>query len=209
MKTKLITLLINISCFLTIINVNAQGQNETRQTNASVEKSIYGFQTGFLGAWFYNESRLSKQFALRGQVGFDFRIEGFREFESFGPNDGFYGILHLSLEPRWYYNLEKRLKKERKIDRNNGNFFALLASSNLESISFTSDDNIRSLDQIRVIPKWGLRRNLGKHFNYEIGIGFGYAFFLNSVERTGFFPFREERNGDFTIDIHLKIGLDF
>jgi hypothetical protein len=46
-------------------------------------------------------------------VGFDFRVEGIREFESFGPNSDFYGILHLSLEPRWYYNLDRRLKKEK------------------------------------------------------------------------------------------------
>lgn len=145
---------------------------------------------------------------MRSQVGFDFRIEGFGEFESFGPNDDFYGILHLSLEPRWYYNLEKRLKKGKTIDRNSGNFITLLVSSNLESVSFTSNDRIESLDQIRFVPKWGIRRSLGKHISYEAGFGFGYAFFLNNTERTGFFPFRNERTADFTADIHLRIGFD-
>ncbi|MFO7744373.1 MAG: hypothetical protein R6V36_03195 [Psychroflexus sp.] len=188
------------------IQVCAQNQNDTSQL--SVEKSIYGFQTGFLGVWLYNESRLSNEFALRSQVGFDFRIEGVREFESFGPNDDFYGILHLSLEPRWYYNLGKRAKKGKNIDRNSGNFVALLASTNLESVSFTTNDRIESLDQIRFVPKWGIRRSLGKHISYEAGFGLGYAFFLNNIERTSFFPFRDESKGDLTIDIHLRIGLN-
>jgi hypothetical protein len=188
------------------LQVSAQNQNDT--SKISIEKSIYGIQAGFLGTWLYNESRLSNEFALRSQLGFDFRIEGFREFESFGPNDDFYGILHISLEPRWYYNLEKRLRKGKTIERNSGNFIALLASANLEGVSFTSNDRIESLDQIRLVPKWGIRRSLGKHISYEAGFGFGYAFFLNNTERTGFFPFRDERSGDFTVDLHLRIGLD-
>ncbi|MBZ9627012.1 hypothetical protein LB450_02755 [Psychroflexus sp. CAK1W] len=198
--------LTSILLLFLIFKISAQDQNTTSQV--SVEKSIYGIQAGFLGSWLYNESRLSDEFALRSQVGFDFRIEGVREFESFGPNEDFYGILHLSLEPRWYYNLVKRAKKGKTIDRNSGNFIALLASTNLESVSFTTNDRIQSLDQIRFVPKWGIRRSLGKHFNYEAGFGFGYAFFLNNTERTGFFPFRDERNSDFTVDIHLRIGLD-
>lgn len=196
---------ITLSFFFLVLQSSAQSQeNEV----VSVEKSIYGFQTGFLGAWLYNESRLSDEFALRSQVGFDFRIGGVREFESFGPNEDFYGILHLSLEPRWYYNLVKRAKKGKTTDRNSGNFIALLASTNLESVSFTTNDRIESLDQIRFVPKWGIRRSLGNHISYEAGFGFGYAFFLNNTERTGFFPFRDERKSDFTVDIHLRIGFD-
>jgi hypothetical protein len=137
------------SIFLLFLIFQASAQDQNNSTTASVEKSIYGIQTGFLGTWLYNESRLNNEFALRSQVGFDFRVEGIREFESFGPNSDFYGILHLSLEPRWYYNLDRRLKKGKNIDRNSGNFVALLTSLNLESVSFTNNDRIRSLDQIR------------------------------------------------------------
>lgn len=196
------------SILLLFLIFKISAQNQDNEQNISVEKSIYGVQTGFLGAWLYNESRLSNQFALRSQVGFDFRIEGVREFESFGPNDDFYGILHLSLEPRWYYNLEKRLKSGKNIVRNSGNFVALLALANLESVSFTTNDRIESLDQIRFVPKWGIRRSLGQHISYEAGFGLGYAFFLNNTERTSFFPFRDEKSSDFTLDLHLRIGLD-
>jgi hypothetical protein len=200
--------IIFITFFSLLFVSQASAQDQSNLAPASVEKSIYGIQTGFLGTWLYNESRLNNEFALRSQVGFDFRVEGIREFESFGPNSDFYGILHLSLEPRWYYNLDRRLKKGKNIDRNSGNFVALLTSLNLESVSFTNNDRIRSLDQIRFVPKWGIRRSLGKHISYEAGFGFGYAFFLNNTERTRFFPFRNERTSNFSVDIHLRIGFD-
>ena len=39
--------------------------------NSSVEKSVFGIQTGFLGIWGHNESRLSNKIALRSEIGFD------------------------------------------------------------------------------------------------------------------------------------------
>ena len=42
--------------------------------NVSVEKSTFGIQTGVLGLWAYNETRLSNTIALRTELGFDFGI---------------------------------------------------------------------------------------------------------------------------------------
>lgn len=199
--------LTSILLLFLIFQSSAQDQNATSQV--SVEKSIYGVQTGFLGAWLYNESRLSNQFALRSQVGFDFRIGGVGQFESAGPNDDIYGILHLSLEPRWYYNLEKRLKKGKSIDRNSGNFLSFYVLGNFDGVSFTNNDRLRSIDQISFIPKWGIRRSLGNHINYEAGIGFGYVRYINGTalnNQGGIFA--SGTKGNFTADIHLRIGLD-
>ncbi|WP_344714740.1 hypothetical protein [Winogradskyella damuponensis] len=38
--------------------------------NTSVEKSIFGLQTGVLGIWAYNEAKLSNTIALRTEHGF-------------------------------------------------------------------------------------------------------------------------------------------
>jgi hypothetical protein len=191
---------------LLVLPISAQ-QNDA--SLVSVEKSIYGIQTGFLGTWLYNESRLSNEFVLRSQVGFDFRIEGVSQFESAGPNDDFYGILHISLEPRWYYNLEKRMKKGKTIDRNSGNFLALFIAGHFDDISFSNNDRIRSLDQIKFIPKWGIRRTIGKHISYEAGIGFGYERYLNgtALNNAGG-VFASGSKGNFSADIHLRIGFD-
>ncbi|MBZ9652735.1 hypothetical protein [Psychroflexus montanilacus] len=80
---------------------------------------------------------------------------------------------------------------------------------NLEGVSFTNNDRLRSIDQIKITPKWGIRRSLGKHLNYEAGIGFGYVHYINasSLSNAGGI-FASGTNGDFAVDIHLRIGLD-
>jgi hypothetical protein len=48
---------------LCIIFLASKGQD------ASVEKSIFGTQIGWLGVWVYNEAKLSTDFALRSEIG--------------------------------------------------------------------------------------------------------------------------------------------
>ena len=38
--------------------------------NVSVEKTVFGIQTGFLGIWAHNESRLSNTIALKKRIRF-------------------------------------------------------------------------------------------------------------------------------------------
>jgi len=190
-----------------IVSLNLYAQISNNDKQVSIEKSINGFQTGFLGIWLYNESRLSHTFALRSQIGIDFRLEGVGQFESAGPNDDFYGILHLSLAPRWYYNLKNRFNKAKSVKRNSGNFIELFVVSNFENLSFTNNERISSLDQIKIIPKWGIRRTIGKHFVYEAGIGLGYEYYLNETSRS-VGVFGSGSKGNFSADIHLRIGLD-
>ncbi len=47
-----------------------------KSQTASVEKSTFGIQTGFIGIWAHNESKLSNQIALRSELGFDSGIWG-------------------------------------------------------------------------------------------------------------------------------------
>ena len=42
-----------------------------KSQNASIEKSLYGIQTGFFGIWAHNETKLTNQIALRSEIGFD------------------------------------------------------------------------------------------------------------------------------------------
>lgn len=82
----------------------------TKAQNASVEKSIYGIQTGFLGVWVHNESKLSNSIALRTELGFDSGIWG----GDFYDKTGFLMTPVITAEPRWYYNLNKRESKSKK-----------------------------------------------------------------------------------------------
>ena len=82
-------------------------QFTTAQETNSVEKSIFGVQTGVLGVWAYNESRLSDNIALRTEIGLNLSL-----FDSFFIEGGTKTLWSpvIRLEPRWYYNLNRRLR---------------------------------------------------------------------------------------------------
>ena len=158
--------------------------------NVSVEKSVFGIQTGFLGIWGHNESRLSNKIALRSEVGLDAGIL----FTDFYGSSGFLLAPVLTLEPRFYYNLNKRNSKSKDIKNNSGNFISLKTSYHPDWFVI-SDITEHITSDISFIPTWGIRRNIGTHFNYETGVGIGLRFFSNVSEAVA--------------NLHLRIGYVF
>lgn len=169
---------------------------------ASVEKSIFGAQTGFLGIWLHNESKLSNSFALRSEIGFDSGIYGGSVM--FGDETNFFLTPAITLEPRWYYNLEKRLDKGKSIDNNNGNFIGLKVSFNPDLFVISNQEGIQIPNQIFIIPKWAMKRTLGEYFTYELGIGVGYhhVFYENP-------NYNPDDENEAVLDLHLRIGYTF
>jgi hypothetical protein len=170
-----------------------------KSQTASVEKSTYGIQTGFLGLWAHNESKLTNSIALRTEIGFDSGIWG----GSFYDGTGFLMTPVITLEPRLYYNLNKRVKKSRRIDGNSGNFISLKTSYHPDWFVISNTDNVSIISDISIVPTWGIRRNIGKHFTYETGIGIGYRYIF--AKQAGF----SENEGEATANLHLRIGYRF
>ncbi|GGI57483.1 hypothetical protein [Winogradskyella haliclonae] len=154
-------------------------QDDQNKTEVSVETSVFGVQVGLIGVWAHNELRLSNQVALRSELG----INGVNT-NTISPS--------IALEPRWYYNLGKRQEKGKRIDGNSGNYFSLRAT-----YFFHDDEELNKdyTDEISVIPTWGIRRNIGKHFNYEVGAGAGLGF--------------ESKNIDIDLYVNLRFGYRF
>lgn len=185
MKKKLL-----YSLIITLISTFGHSQT------ASVEKSTYGLQTGFLGIWVHNEMKLTNQIALRTELGMNAGFFG----GNFYPKTGFLMTPVITAEPRWYYNLEKRQSKSKNISGNSGNFVSLQTSYHPNWFVISNYNNLKTFNLITIIPTWGIKRNIGKHFTYEtaIGIGYGHQF------REGY--------GDLegiAIDLHLRVGYRF
>ncbi len=180
-------------------SLKSQTVDTNNQNNASVEKSIFGIQTGFAGIWVHNELKLANKLALRTELGLDAY-----EKDDFYPDTGFLLATVLTVEPRWYYNLEKRKGSSKAIQGNSGNFFSLKSSLRLESLLLEfGDDTVEMVDNLSIVPTWGMRRNLGKHFNYELGAGIGYVHFF--AKDAGF---RKDK-GEVAINLHVRIGYTF
>jgi hypothetical protein len=185
------------------LNLNANAQD------TSVEKSIFGIQTGFSGIWINNESRLSNSLALRSEIGIE---------NDFAVGDHYSGagfILQpvLTIEPRYYYNLEKRNADGKKISKNSGNYLSLKTSYHPDWFVINLDDYITKTADLSIIPTWGMKRQIGNNFTYETGIGLGYRIVYLKANYTGANfqntdEFAQNKN-QYTPYLHLRIGYTF
>ena len=174
------------------------GFSQETQT-ASVEKTIFGVQTGLLGVWFHNESRLTNEIALRSEVGYNLSLFG----GSFYPKTGYLMKPIISIEPRWYYNLETRKSKSRNITGNSGNFFTVQCSYSPNKLVLSNYNNTGIVSNLSIIPTWGLKRTVGKHFTYETAIGIGNNHFYAKKE-----GYSSDKNYT-SLNIHLRLGYTF
>ena len=181
---------------ITVLVIFIFSSSGLKAQNASVEKSLFGIQTGVLGVWGYNESRLADQFALRTEIGFDAGLWGGTHYE----NSVNYALIPLiKIEPRWYYNIKKRGRKERNTWNNGANYLSLETTLHSDLFVISNDRNHSTANTLDFIPKWGIKRNIGQHFGFEIAIGpIGYGINLD-----------ETSNHGYTGTFDLKIGYNF
>ena len=196
MKAKLLFLFLLTSLFFSA-NAQENTELEVSQT-ASVEKSTSGIETGLLGVWGHNEMRLSDQIALRTEIGFNAGIWG----GFFYPKAGFVLLPVITAEPRWYYNLEKRVRKSRDTSGNSANFISLQTSYHPDWFYISNYDNLITFNTVTFIPTWGIKRSIGEHFIYETAFGIGYGHQFRSSK--GY-----EDIEDIAVNIHLRIGYKF
>jgi len=182
-------------------------QITTAQQDVSVDKSLYGIQTGFWGIWVYNESRLSPKWALRSEVGL---------FDYLGLAEGLHLEPIITLEPRWYFNQARRLEKGKRIDANSGSFLAIKTSlrPSVFTIPVEPYRDVNNLS-ISLVPMIGSRKNIGEKWNYELGFGLGVEYYSKGVDGFSFTvdddpvtSFDDGPIGEFTLafTIHLRIG---
>ncbi len=97
---------------------------------------------------------------------------------------------------------KKRSENSQRTDGNSGNFIALKSRYHPELALFNTDD-APVVSDFAIIPTWGIRRNLGKHFNHEAGLGVGYSYTF--AERAGY----SQNKGEIELNMHLRIGYKF
>lgn len=172
------------------------------QQNASVEKSVYGVQVGVLGFWAHHEARLQNTISLRTEVGFDTGLFSSNSDYS-GTDVGVVFIPTISLEPRLYYNLQKRFDKGKNITKNSGNFVGLRLNYRPDWFTLSNVSETSVADNIAIIPKWGVRRTIWNHFTYEIGAGLGYRKYF--IKQYGY----SDNPGEVAFDLHIRLGYSF
>lgn len=177
--------------FIIPIVANCQANN--------IEQSKYGVQTGFLGLWFQNERRISNTVALRLELGLD---AGFF-WGYYYPKAGYVLVPVFTVEPRYYYNLERRKQKGKSIANNSGNFLSVKTSYKPNWFGISNYDNLKAVQNISAIPTFGIRRHIGNHFNYEAGFGYGFIYYFDNSSGN------KINEGEFTANLLLRLGYTF
>lgn len=177
---------------------------KSQAQEASVEKSIWGVQTLMLPLSVYNESRLSNSIALRSEFawGFGWTSGGFID----NSEAHWAALPYINVEPRYYFNLEKRRKKRKRIDNNCGNYLSLCFGYQ-PGFGITSG-NVNLNPIAYIIPTYGLRRNIGKHFNFEFAFGIGKGWEFREWTRYDGTTFHETYT-DRIINLRLAFGYVF
>ncbi|VAW16104.1 hypothetical protein MNBD_BACTEROID03-1282 [hydrothermal vent metagenome] len=100
----------------------------------------------------------------------------------------------LDVQYKLYYNFNKRLRKQKNIDNNSGNFLSARVLARGPSLV---ENVVRSTDyDFAIGPTWGLQRKYGKNFHLLFDIGPIYYFDT------------EGRGNIFPIMIQLNLGFD-
>lgn len=185
------------------LNLNANCQT------TGVEKTFFSIQTGLAGFWINNETKLSNSIALRSEIGIE------HDFFVGDQYDGAGFILQpvVTLEPRYYYNLEKRNSSGKKTSKNSGNYLSLKTSYHPDWFVLNLDENITKTADLSIIPTWGIKRQIGSNFTYETGIGLGYRivylkpnYFNGSSQNVD--DVSTNRN-QYSPYLHLRVGYTF
>lgn len=168
----------------------------------SVEDRIYGVQVS-LGAWTYGEFKLDKTITLRAEIGLEGGIYNHNDFFYKSKKTNFILYPAVSVSPRWYYSLHKRQMKGKKTAGNSANFLSLNLTFNPNWFEITNDPYAKKYgNAIQLIPSWGMRRSIGKHFDFELGLGMGYSY--NFIVKPNF-----QDEHDFIAKLHLRFGYYF
>jgi hypothetical protein len=87
----------------------------------------------------------------------------------------------LYVEPRYYYNLNKRMALGKSVDNLSGNFVALRTGVEYSRIEILVENELNTIydSNYFVLPSWGIQRRIFKngYFSYQLG------FEVNELER--------------------------
>ena len=116
----------------------------------------------------YNyEHSLGKSFTVVGRAGFQ---SAYGYSSQFGAR--YFVSPAISIEPRYYYNLNRRADKGKRTYNNSANYLAITSWYLFNPIIA---HNTTGSSFALVAPNWGIRRVYGKSFLFEFNMGVSYS----------------------------------
>ncbi|WP_010249458.1 hypothetical protein [Myroides injenensis] len=157
--------LLLIIIFTPLIYTNAQEAKETLQSHSEISVGLlfvgYSYETPVV-------DKLTVKGNLDYQIGFAINSDYIKYFSAFS----------LGIEPRYYYNINNRIRKGKNTKNNAANFFSFEASYQPDFLkTFDYEEyHVKAKDSYNLVPSWNIRRNINNsNFTYEIKLGIGFS----------------------------------
>lgn len=168
-----------IFAILSAFSFSGYCQSENRIQN------IHSGKLTILGASYAYEHSLFEQAVLNIEL---ILIGGF-------GNNYIYGeywvvVPNIRIEPRYYYNFNKRILKEKNNLNNAANYIGLSIDY---QPSISIGENAQATEYLSFVPKYGIRRNIFKFLYFEGAIGIG-VFLTRQFEN------------EFDLSVDIKLG---
>ncbi len=179
--------------FLSVLFIHSVAAQESETT---VEEGLASIHVGIFGSWLAYEQAIGSQFTINSQLGLEggFAI-GSSRLSSQTSNFLYILTPTLTIEPRFYYNSSKRMRKGKKTFNNSTNYVTLAAFYAPSSFSISNEDVGKQETRFSLVPMLGMRRAIGERFSFEFALGYGIGF--SEQETVGF------------LDLDLRFGYVF
>ncbi|MEL6864445.1 MAG: hypothetical protein AAFP19_08505 [Bacteroidota bacterium] len=117
--------------------------------------------------------------------------------------------LGLEIEPRWYYDMRKRIISGKSANNLSGNYIGLGLLSRWDARSYSFSSNTEVIQEYNILLKYGLQRRIfGKgYIDVNFGIGARNAFFYSTFDPDVGFAY--QRSWDLLYGAELGFGIAF
>jgi len=149
-----------------VITFSVRAQNEQTLVDR------FSVKAGLIGVWVGYEKAFSDHFTLNSEIGYE---GGFFWGRSQDDDFNYIASLSLSVEPRYYYNVARRIRKDKKTRNNSANFISAEIYAYPDWLTSSNAKNVNVVKTFGIVPKYGLNRSISEHLNFEFAIGVGYA----------------------------------
>lgn len=177
--------------------------NAQEVQKVSVEKNLNSIQAGLISLSFQNEFRIDRKITLRSEIGLA-PGSSIIEYSNGDKEKSFLIVPFINVEPRWYHSLDRRSRLKKSTKNNSSNYVSLFTSFISSNTALVNTKNFETAPYIIIIPEYGIRRSLGKHFFSEYSAGVGYQ--RNFLDKS--YNYKIDENEVF-IDFQFKFGYIF
>jgi len=188
-----------LSGLLLLISTNLKSQEKATD--------MFSVNAGFWGAGINYEKRITNEFTVIGKVEYEALYYDSSHVWAFG---NLHTNLTFGLEGRYYYNFDKRIKKDKKTLNNSANYVAVeIIFEPIWTKDLNDNEGISLKSKsLGIIPKYGFKRSISNHFYYEFNAG---ANIRNYTEEYKYYSDPEISTSKWVISptVEFRIGYKF